>query len=51
MALDGDGILHVTVHDGVSGGLITKLEVQREEAMTRSELAAAAVALDDMKVI
>jgi molecular chaperone DnaK len=28
MALDGDGILRVTAHDGTSGALITQIEVQ-----------------------
>ena len=51
MALDGDGILHVTAHDGHSGGLITKLDVQREDAMTNQQITAAAAALDDVMVI
>ena len=51
MALDGDGILHVTVHDGNSGTLITKLDVQREGAMTSKQLTAATAALDDVMVI
>ena len=32
MALDGDGILRVAVHDGVNDGLITQIDVQREGA-------------------
>jgi len=51
MALDGDGILHVNVFDGHSGGLITKLDVQRQEAMTDRQITAAAAALDDMMVL
>ncbi|HET9967106.1 MAG TPA: Hsp70 family protein [Streptosporangiaceae bacterium] len=51
MALDGDGILHVTVYDGETGGLITKLDVQREGAMTNQEITAAAAALDDVMVL
>jgi molecular chaperone DnaK len=51
MALDGDGILRVTVYDGISGALITKLDVQREDAMTHSEMTAAAEALDEVTVI
>src|SRR5712691_7481675 len=30
MALDGDGILRVTAHDGTNGALITQVEVRRE---------------------
>ena len=51
MALDGDGILHVSVHDGENGGLITQLDVQREGAMTDQQITAAAAALDDVMVL
>jgi hypothetical protein len=51
MALDGDGILHVTVFDGHSGALITQLDIQREDAMTSKEITAAAAALDDVLVL
>jgi molecular chaperone DnaK len=51
MALDGDGILHVSVHDGENGGLITQLDVQREGAMTDKQISAAAAALDDVMVL
>ena len=51
MALDGDGILHVTVFDGHSGALITQLDVQRQDAMTSSQINAAAAALDDVMVL
>jgi molecular chaperone DnaK (HSP70) len=51
MALDDDGILHVTVYDGHSGALITQLDVQREGAMTNKQVTAAAAALDDVLVI
>ena len=51
MALDGDGILHVTAHDGNSGALITKVDVHREGAMTEQQQADAIAALDDVLVI
>jgi molecular chaperone DnaK (HSP70) len=51
MALDGDGILRVAVYDGVNGGLITQLDVQREGAMTDQQITAAAAALDDVMVL
>jgi molecular chaperone DnaK len=51
MALDGDGILLVTVHDGHNNDLITKLEVKREGAMTSNQLSAASAALDDVVVL
>jgi molecular chaperone DnaK len=51
MALDGDGILHVTVFDAHSGALITQLDIQREDAMTSKEITAAAAALDDVLVL
>lgn len=51
MALDGDGILRVTAHDGMSDALITKVEVHREGAMSRQQIMAAAAALDDVMVI
>jgi molecular chaperone DnaK (HSP70) len=51
MALDGDGILHVTVFDGQNGALITQLDVQRQDAMTSSQITAAAAALDDVMVL
>jgi molecular chaperone DnaK len=51
MALDGDGILRVTAHDGMSDALITQIEVQREGAMSHQQRALAASALDDMVVI
>ena len=51
MALDGDGILHVTVCDGHSGALITQLDVQREDAMTNKQITAAVAALDDVMVL
>jgi molecular chaperone DnaK len=51
MALDGDGILRVTAHDGDSGALITQVEIRREGAMTGLQRAEATAALDDMMVI
>ena len=51
MALDGDGILRVTAHDGNSGALITQVEVRREGAMSEQQRALAATSLDDMMVI
>jgi len=51
MALDGDGILHVTAHDGNSGALITKVDVHREGAMTEQQQTDAMAALDDVLVI
>ena len=36
MALDGDGILRVTAHDGISGALITQIEIQHEDAHVRA---------------
>jgi molecular chaperone DnaK len=51
MALDGDGILRVTAHDGVSGALITQVEVHREGAMSTGQQALAAAALDDVMVV
>jgi molecular chaperone DnaK len=51
MALDGDGILHVTAHDGNSGALITTVTVRREGAMSDKRMAAATAALDDVMVI
>ena len=51
MGLDGDGILHVTAHDGTTGGLITQVEVRREGAMSDQQRTDAAAALDDVMVI
>jgi molecular chaperone DnaK len=51
MALDGDGILHVTAHDGDSGALITQVDVRREGAMSDQQRADAAAALDEVMVI
>jgi molecular chaperone DnaK len=51
MALDGDGILHVTAHDGNSGALITQVEVRREGAMSDQQRAEATAALDEVMVI
>ncbi len=51
MALDGDGILRVTAHDGDSGVMITQVEVRREGAMTGQQRAEATAALDDVMVI
>jgi molecular chaperone DnaK len=51
MALDGDGILRVTAHDGASGALITKVDVRREGAMSDQQRADATAALDDVMVI
>jgi molecular chaperone DnaK len=51
MALDGDGILHVTAHDGTSGSLITQVEIRRVGAMSDQQRANATAALDDMMVI
>jgi molecular chaperone DnaK len=51
MALDGDGILRVTAHDGNNGALITQVEVRREGAMSDQQQAEATAALDDVMVI
>ena len=51
MALDGDGILRVTAHDGLSGALLTQIEVQHEEGMSAQQRALATTSLDDMVVI
>lgn len=51
MALDSDGILRVTAHDGDSGALITQVEVCREGAMSDQQRAEATAALDDVMVI
>jgi molecular chaperone DnaK len=51
MSLDGDGILRVSAHDGNTGGLITKVDVRREGAMTQKQEADAMAALDDVLVI
>ena len=51
MGLDGDGILHVTAHDGTNGALITQVEIRRDGAMTDQQRADAAAALDDVMVI
>lgn len=51
MALDHDAILHVTVHDGPTGALITKVNIRREGAMSDRQRAAATAALDDVVVI
>jgi molecular chaperone DnaK len=51
MALDQDGILLATAHDGNSGALITKVEVRREGAMSDRQRALATAALDDVMVI
>jgi molecular chaperone DnaK len=51
MALDHDAILHVTVHDGHNDALITKVDIQREGAMSDKQRAAATAALDDVVVI
>ena len=51
MALDGDGILLVTAHDGETGAQIGQVEVQREHSMTKQQRAAATAALDDVMVI
>ncbi len=51
MALDGDGILRATAHDGQSGALITQVEVRREGAMSDQQRAIATAALDDVMVI
>jgi len=51
MALDGDGILRATAHDGNTGALITQVEVQRNGAMSKRQEADAMAALDDVMVI
>lgn len=51
MALDGDGILHATAHDGNSGSLITQVNVRRKAAMSDQQRASATAALDDVMVI
>ena len=51
MALDHDAILHVTVHDGETGALITKVNIRREGAMSDRQRDAATAALDDVVVI
>ena len=51
MALDGDGILRVTAHDGMSGALLTQIEIQHEDGMSAQQRAMAATSLDDMVVI
>jgi len=51
MALDGDGILRVTAHDGTNGVLITQVEVRRKGAMSDKEHADAMAALDDVMVL
>jgi molecular chaperone DnaK len=51
MGLDGDGILHVTVHDGISDHLITQVEIRREGAMSAEQRAGATAVLDDVMVI
>jgi molecular chaperone DnaK len=51
MALDGDGILRVTAHDGDSGALITQVNVRRDGAMSDQQRADATAALDDLMVI
>jgi molecular chaperone DnaK len=51
MALDGDGILRATAHDGSSGALITQVEVRRKDAMSDQQRADATAALDDVMVI
>ena len=51
MALDGDGILKVTAHDGDSGVLITEVTVRRKGSMTPEQQAEASAALDDVMVI
>lgn len=51
MALDHDAILHVTVHDGTTGGLITQVNIRREGAMSDKQRADATAALDDVVVI
>ncbi|HET7014243.1 MAG TPA: Hsp70 family protein [Streptosporangiaceae bacterium] len=51
MKLDRDGILIVTAHDGQTGTLITKVQVQHMNGMTQQQRAAATAALDDVVVI
>lgn len=51
MALDGDGILRVTAHDGNSGTLITKVDIRRDGAMSDQQRAEATAVLDDVMVI
>ena len=51
MALDGDGILRVFAHDGITGALITKVEVRRESAMSDRQVTASAAALDEVLVV
>lgn len=51
MALDGDGILLVTAHDGQTGAQIAEVEVRHRAGMTNQQRAAATAALDDVMVI
>jgi molecular chaperone DnaK len=51
MALDGDGILRVTAHDGDNDALITQVKVRRDNAMSDQQRAEATAALDDLMVI
>jgi molecular chaperone DnaK len=51
MALDGDGILRVFAHDGITDALITKVEVRRDSAMSDHQVSAAAAALDEVLVV
>ncbi|MGH3301113.1 MAG: Hsp70 family protein [Streptosporangiaceae bacterium] len=51
MALDQDGILRATAHDGVTGALVTEVKVHRDGAMTDRQKAEATAALDDVMVI
>jgi molecular chaperone DnaK len=51
MALDGDGILLVTAHDGLNGTEIAKVEIRHQDGMTIQQRAAATAALDDVMVI
>jgi molecular chaperone DnaK len=51
MALDDDGILHVTAHDGETDSLITKVNIRRKDAMSDRQRAAATAVLDDVQVI
>jgi len=51
MALDADGVLRVTAHDGQTGALITEVNVERQGSMTNEERAAATAALDDVMVL
>ncbi len=51
MALDGDGILLVTAHDGETGMQVGKVEVRHYEGMTTHQRRVAVAALDDVTVI